>query len=116
MHASETPQSDHTVLVIANDDNARATLAASLEPYGVRAEQCSTFCEAESIALNWPCMGILVDLATIIKAKAEEKIVAYTLTGFYPTLRVKTMGTIMIPMAMSGEAKQDKNESLAKVI
>lgn len=96
-------------MVIAYDDKARAALAASLGLYGVRAESCSTFCEAESFALRGPYRGILVDLTAMIKAKAEEKVVACTMTGFYPTLRVKTMGTMLIPMTMAGDAKQDKS-------
>lgn len=104
------------ILVVAYDDNARATLAASLEPFGAHPVPCSTFCEAEAFARTGPYRGVLVDLATMIKAKAEEKIVAYTLTGFYPTLRVKTMGRMLVPMAMAGDAKQDKslNDFLAK--
>lgn len=109
MEITETPQADYPVLVIAYDDKARAALAASLGPYGVRAVPCSTFCEAENFALCGFYRGVLVDLATMIKAKAEERFVAYTLTGFYPTLRVKTMGTMLVPMAMAGDAKQDKN-------
>lgn len=109
MHTYKTPLLDHPVLVIAYNDTARAALAASLGSYGVRAEPCSTFCEAESFALRAPYQGILVDLASMIKAKAEEKVVAYTLAGLYPTLRVKTMGTMLIPMAMAGDVKQDKS-------
>lgn len=109
MFTPETAHLDHPILVIAYDDTACITLAASLEPYGVRAEPCSTFCEAERFALSTPYQGILVDLVSIIKAKAEEKVVAYTLTRFYPTLRVKTMGTMLVPMAMAGDVKQDKS-------
>lgn len=97
------------ILVVAYDDNARATLAASLESFGAQPVPCSTFCEAEAFARTRPFRGVLVDLATMIKAKAEEKIVAYTITGFYPTLRVKTMGRMLVPMAMAGDAKQDKS-------
>jgi hypothetical protein len=116
MNTPETMQLNHPILVIAYDDKARAALAASLGSYGVQTEQCATFCEAESFALRVPYSGILVDLTTMIKAKAEEKVVAYTMVGFYPTLRVKTMGTMLIPMAMAGDAKQDKslNDFLTK--
>lgn len=55
--------------------------------------------------------GILVDLPSIIKAKGEEKIVAYTLTNFFPTLRVRALGSVLVPMTMPGSAKQDKNLS-----
>lgn len=116
MFNPETPQKEHTIVVIAYDDKARAALAASLGPFGVHAVPCSTFCEAEGYALSGLCRGVLVDLATMIKAKGEERIVAYTLTGFFPTLRVKTMGSMLVPMAMAGDAKQDKslNDFLTK--
>lgn len=116
MHTPETNHPEFTILVVAYNESSRKSLAASLLPYDVPATVCSTFCEAEDLALKGQYGGILVDLATIIKAKAEEKIVAYTLTGFYPTLRVKTMGAMLIPMSMAGEAKQDKslNDFLTK--
>ena len=53
--------------------------------------------------------GILVDLPSIIKAKGEEKIVAYSLTNFFPTLRVRVMGSMLIPMTMPGAAKQENS-------
>ena len=116
MQDSENTHSDNPILVISYDEKSLAALVASLKPYDARAIPCSTFCEAEGHALSCACSGVLVDLATIIKAKAEEKIVAYTLVGFYPTLRVKTMGAMLIPMAMAGDAKQDKslNDFLTK--
>ena len=100
---------DHPVLVVAYDDKSRAALTASLGLFGVPAISCATFVAAESYALTGSCQGILVDLATMIKAKDEEKAVAYTLTGIYPALRVKTMGSMLIPMIMAGDAKQDNS-------
>lgn len=76
MYKPVITHSDYPVLVVAYDDTSRAALAASVEPFDVRAVPCSTFCEAEQYALRTACRGILVDLATMIKAKAEEKIVA----------------------------------------
>jgi len=116
MHNSEINHTECPILVVAYNENARKSLMDSLLPYKVPAVVCSTFCEAEVLALQGLYRGILVDLATIIKAKTEEKIVAYTLTSFYPALRVKTMGTMLIPMSMVGEAKQDKslNDFLTK--
>jgi hypothetical protein len=75
----------------------------------VAAVACSSFCEAENLALKGLYSGILVDLPSIIKSKGEEKIVAYTLANFFPTLRVRTMGGMLVPMAMPGSAKQDKS-------
>ena len=109
MNNLETTNPDYPVLVIAYDDKSRETLMANIKPFGVTAIPCPLFCDAENYALSESCKGILVDLATMIKSKAEEKIVAYTLTNIYPTLRVKTMGSMLIPMAMAGDAKQDKS-------
>ena len=104
------------VLVVTYDDNVRDVLAKNLAPFASRVELCRSFCEAEQIALREPCRGLLVDLTAMIKSKAEEKTVAYTLTSFFPTLRVRAMGPMIIPMMMPGDAKQDKsiNDFFAK--
>ncbi len=99
------------IIVIAHDENIRNSLVKSLSSFNVSAVPCATFCEAETLMLYGLYQGILVDLSTIIKAKAEEKIVACSLTGFFPTMRVKTMGTMIVPMSMAGDAKQDKSLS-----
>ena len=99
------------VLVIAYDERVLAVLAKSLAPFAPCLEPCASFCEAESIALRVACQGVLVDLTAMIKAKSEEKIVAYTLANFFPTLRVRAMGPMIVPMAMAGEAKQEKSLS-----
>ena len=52
---------------------------------------------------------MLVDLPSIIKSKEEEKVIAYTLANFFPTLRVRTVGFILVPMATPGAAKQEKS-------
>jgi hypothetical protein len=97
------------MLVIAYDEKVRAVLMESLAQLPLRAEPCDSFCKAESIALQRPCKGVIVDLTAMIKAKSEEKIVAYTLASFFPTLRVRAMGPMIVPMTLSGEAKQEKS-------
>lgn len=109
MNNPEISTTDYPVLVIAYDDKSRETLMANIKPFGVTAIPFSLFCDAENHARGESCKGILVDLATMIKSKAEEKIVAYTMTNIFPTLRVKTMGSMLIPMAMAGDASQDKS-------
>jgi hypothetical protein len=111
MSNPEITNPDYPVLVIAYDDKSREILSANIKPFGVATVPCALFCEAENHALSGCCKGILVDLATMIKSKSEEKIVAYTLTNIYPTLRVKTLDSMLIPMAMAGDAKQDKSLS-----
>lgn len=107
----ETPAShpEAAVLVVAYDDNSRAAIAASPAHYGVRAVACASFAEAERQAMECRFMGVMVDLTTMIKSKETEKLIAHTLTGIFPTLRVKCMGSMLIPMILSGDAKQDKS-------
>lgn len=97
------------VLAIAYDDQSRAALAANPAAYGSCAVPCASFKEAQEHALVRCFNGILVDLVTMVKAKDEEKLIAHTLTELYPTLRVKSMGNMLIPMIMPGNAKQDSN-------
>lgn len=107
----ESSSDDFPVLVVAYDDKVREVIVKSLAALGTLVTPCATFCEAESHALAGPCRGIMVDLTSIVRAKSEEKLVAYTLTRFYPTLRVRAMGPMVIPMMMPGDAKQDKSLS-----
>jgi Tfp pilus assembly protein PilZ len=99
----------HPILVVSHTDETRAALATILNKAGAVPVPCASFCEAENAALKGLYSGMLVDLPSIIKSKGEEKIVAYTLANFFPTLRVRTMGSLLVPMAMPGSAKQDKN-------
>lgn len=100
---------NYPIIVIAYDDNIRKSLGNSLAPFGVASVPCATFCDAENRMLSGLYQGIVVDLTSMIKAKGEEKVVACSLTGFYPTLRVKALGAMVVPMAMSGDARQDKS-------
>lgn len=99
----------YPILVISYNDDTRAALVAALNNNNVTAIACASFCDAENLALEGKYNGILVDLPTIIKSKSEEKIVAYTLANCFPTLRVRAVGSALIPMSMPGGAKQDKN-------
>jgi hypothetical protein len=103
------PLLEHPIFVISVNDDTRAALAASMKPFDVELVQCATFLEAEDHALKGLFSGILVDLPSIVKAKGEEKIVACSLTGFFPTLRVRVMGSMLIPMTMPGAAKQENS-------
>lgn len=103
------PLPPHPILVVSYADETRAALTSILNKTGAVAVACGSFCEAENIVLKGCYSGMLVDLTSIIKSKGEEKIVAYTLANFFPTLRVRTMGAMLVPMAMPGSARQDKS-------
>ena len=97
----------YTILVIAFDNKCRSLLESSLDECAVNVVPCATFAEAEAFARRVPCSGILVDLATMIKSKGPEKIISYTLTGYYPTMRVKTMGDVITPIPMGTVKNSD---------
>jgi hypothetical protein len=99
----------HPILVVSYVDETRTVLAASINSSGAVASLCATFCEAENLALKGLYSGLLVDLASMIKSKGEEKIVAYTLANYFPTLRVRTMGSLLVPIAIPGSVKQDSS-------
>ncbi|OGU15237.1 MAG: hypothetical protein A2076_16090 [Geobacteraceae bacterium GWC2_53_11] len=101
------PQSP--ILVVSYIDEIRAALTGVASRTGAAIVPCSSFCEAENLALKGLYSGLLIDLPSIIKSKGEEKIVAYTLANFFPTLRVRTIGGMLVPMTMPGSAKQDKS-------
>lgn len=103
------PLLDHPIFVISVNDETRRALIDSLQSFDVELAPCATFLEAEDLALKDLYSGILVDLPSIVKAKGEEKIVACSLTGFFPTLRVRIMGSMLIPMTMPGAAKQENS-------
>lgn len=103
------PLPPHPILVVSYVDDVRTALAATLKDNAATAVACRTFCEAEKLALEGLYSGLLVDLPSIIKSKGEEKIVAWTLANFFPTLRVRALGSVLVPMTMPGSAKQDKS-------
>lgn len=97
------------LLVISYSEQSRAALADNLRQREISFEVCTTFHEAENLAIQGLYNGILVDLTSIVKAKGEEKVIACSLTGFYPTLRARAVGSILVPMSMPGDAKQESS-------
>jgi hypothetical protein len=84
-------------------------LLENLQRINAAGVACESFLDAEDIAREGVFNGILVDLQSIVKAKGDEKVIACSLTGFYPTLRVRAIGGMLVPMAMPGDAKQDSS-------
>lgn len=100
---------EYPILVISYNDDIRKALLDNLQRSDVKGIACESFLEAEDVAREGVYNGILVDLQSIIKAKGDEKLIACSLTGFYPTLRVRALGGMLVPMAMPGDAKQDNS-------
>lgn len=103
------PHPQEPILVIAYNGSSRNVLTAEIEKNDLRAAPCSTFAEAEELALYGCYSGLLIDLPAIVKAKGEEKIIACTLASFFPTLRVRIIGSMLVPMTLAGEARQDNS-------
>jgi hypothetical protein len=99
----------HPVLVVSYCDKTRESIVSNLQQLHTNAVACSLFSEAENLALQHNYHGILVDLPSIIRAKGDEKTIAYTLTNFYPTLKVRNNGNSLVPMCMPGEEKQSSS-------
>jgi hypothetical protein len=100
------PTFDNPLLVVSYNADVRKALIDNLERCSAGGIPCDSFLQAEDVAREVPCTGILVDLQSIIKAKGDEKLIACSLTGFYPTFRVRAFGSMVVPMAMPGDAKQ----------
>jgi hypothetical protein len=102
---------DNPLLVVSYNAEVRTALVENLEQCGADGIPCESFLQAEDVAREVVCRGILVDLQSIIKAKGDEKQIACSLTGFYPTFRVRAFGSMVVPMAMPGDTKQGSSLS-----
>jgi len=100
---------NHPILVISYNDDVRKALLDNLLTKGATGIACESFLAAEDLAREGVYNGVLVDLQSIVKAKGDEKLIACSLTGFYPTLRVRALGGMLVPMAMPGDARQDNS-------
>lgn len=99
----------HPIIAIAYSEETRQAFVAVLEKAGVEAVAAASFYDAETLVLNGSYSGLLVDLPSIVKAKGDEKVVACSLTNFFPTLRVRAVGAVLVPMTMPGAARQDNS-------
>lgn len=100
---------DNPLLVVSYNADVRKALVENLARCNASGIPCESFLQAEDVAREIICKGILVDLQSTIKAKGDEKLIACSLTGFYPTFRVRAFGSMVVPMAMPGDAKQDNS-------
>jgi hypothetical protein len=103
------PVISHPILVVSYNEDIRKALSENLQRINAAGVACESFLEAEDFARTGVFNGILVDLQSIVKAKGDEKVIACSLTGFFPTLRVRAVGGMLVPMAMPGDAKQDNS-------
>jgi len=106
------PILNYPILVVSYSDDTRAALAELLSRCNASSVACSSFCQAEELALQGLYSGLVTDVLSIVKSKGEEKTVAYTLANFFPTLRVRTPGSVVLEATGNPQsAKQDKSLS-----
>lgn len=106
----------HPIIAIAYTADTRQAFVSALQQAGTEVVAAESFYDAETLALHGSYSGLLVDLPSIVKAKGDEKVIACSLTNFFPTLRVRAVGTMLVPMTMPGSARQDNslNDFLVK--
>jgi len=107
---------NHPIIAIAYSEETRTAFVSAIQKAGAEAVAAESFFDAETLVLQGSYSGLLVDLPAIVKAKGDEKVIACSLTNFFPTLRVRAVGTMLVPMTMPGAARQDNslNDFLAK--
>lgn len=99
----------YPIIAIGYSEDTRTAFVDALQKAGVEAVAAASFYDAETLVLNGSYSGLLVDLPSIVKAKGDEKVVACSLTNFFPTLRVRAVGSVLVPMTMPGAARQDNS-------
>lgn len=99
----------YPIIAIAYNEETRSAFLTALQKAGAEAVTAESFYDAETLVLQGNYSGLLVDLPSIVKAKGDEKVVACSLTNFFPTLRVRAVGTVLVPMTMPGAARQDNS-------
>ena len=106
----------HPIIAIAYTEETRKAFLDALLKAGVNGVAVESFYDAETLVLSGSYSGLLVDLPSIVKAKGEEKVVACSLTSLFPTLRVRAVGSILVPMTMPGTTRQENslNDFLTK--
>jgi len=105
------PVISYPLLVISYNADIRRAFLENLQRINATGVACESFLAAEDSAREGVFNGVLVDLQSIVKAKGDEKVIACSLSGFYPTLRVRAIGGMLVPMAMPGDARQDNSLS-----
>ncbi|KAA6458614.1 PilZ domain-containing protein [Acidobacteria bacterium AB60] len=81
-----------TCVVIANHPGVRTAMEAALASLGLQVRALSGLGELPATLKDTPVGGILLELATAIKASQQEKEAANELMRFYPFARFRVVG------------------------
>lgn len=85
-------------LIVSVSPETRAAITNSLQTEKVALIECTSFLEAEQIALSQPICAVVADIPTIIKSKGDEQLVASSLQNIFPFIRVKARGALVMPI------------------
>ncbi len=81
--------SDLKILLIAREGSQRDRYLAALQETGVQVMVASSFKKLRRDVANQPFHGVLVDLATQIRALSEDKDFIYDILGNFPMAQLK---------------------------
>lgn len=87
-----------SVLVVSYDPARQKVMTVALQDFGINVFSCSLFAEAAGYALLNQVSGVIVDVATMIRAKDDEQSVSTFLQNVYPLLRVRVSDSGITPM------------------
>ena len=98
------------VLAISGDQATRGMIVKAVRGDSISLVECSSFREAEQVAMTRPFSAVIADVPTIVKSKDDERLAVFSLQNLYPLIRVKTSGGIAAPIIM---AREERGQSLA---
>jgi len=79
-----------------------------LQDFGVETVPCSSFVEAECYAMLNQVSGVIVDVATMVRAKGDEQSISTFLQNVYPLIRVRVSDSAIKPMFVGRNDNQNQ--------
>ena len=97
-----------SVLVVSYDHACRTMMTEVLQDFGVETVPCSSFVEAECYAMLNQVSGVIVDVATMVRAKGDEQSISTSLQNVYPLIRVRVSDSAIKPMFVGRNDNQNQ--------
>ena len=80
---------DTKLILVCEENEEKNTYLDALESLAVSVETASSFKDLESLLLDDPYHGVMVDLKTKIRAMQKEKDLAYEILNKYPVVQLR---------------------------
>lgn len=77
------------ILLVAREGEARTAYLAALDRLGVEYDALTSFTDIPALAGDKEYNGLLLDILTLVRAKKDEKPIAYECINYYPSARIK---------------------------